>query len=172
MNADQRTARTNTLRQVDLGLVHSSSASSPIENILNRLTTDGDFDKGISVRLLLKNWSAAFTEWPTKSVRDAIYASPQFPRILKGPQLFKTLSRKVSVRVKLPMSEKVPPISIHPCPYLLLKSKLWANAVSSLAACYGTGTNCLLTKLRTAKLSGDLLVPHHQDPIAHPDDLR
>ena len=74
----------NALRQVDLGLVHSSAASSPIENILNRLTSDGDFDKGVSVRLLLKNWSAAFTEWPTKSVRDAIYASPQFPRILKG----------------------------------------------------------------------------------------
>jgi hypothetical protein len=74
----------NTLRQVDLGLVHSSSASTPIENILNRLTADGDFDKGISVRLMLKNWSAAFIEWPTKSVRDAIYASPQFPRILKG----------------------------------------------------------------------------------------
>src|SRR5207249_3931325 len=55
----------NTLRQVDLGLVHSSAASSPIENILNRLNADGDFEKGISVRLLLKNWSSAFTEWPT-----------------------------------------------------------------------------------------------------------
>jgi hypothetical protein len=75
----------NTLREVDLGLVHSSAtAGGPIENILNRLVTDGDFDKGISVRLLLKNWSSAFTEWPTKSVRDAIYASPQFPRIIKG----------------------------------------------------------------------------------------
>jgi hypothetical protein len=72
-------AKDNTFRQVDLGLVHSSSADSPISNILNRLTTDGDFDKGISVRLLLKNWSPAFTEWPTKAVRDAIYASPQFP---------------------------------------------------------------------------------------------
>jgi hypothetical protein len=74
----------NVMKHVDLGLVHSSAASSPIENILNRLTTDGDFDKGISVRLLVKNWSAAFTEWPTKFVRDAMYASPQFPRILKG----------------------------------------------------------------------------------------
>jgi hypothetical protein len=79
-------AKDNTFRQVDLGLVHSSSADSPISNILNRLTADGDFDKGISVRLLLKNWSPAFTEWPTKAVRDAIYASPQFPRILKGTQ--------------------------------------------------------------------------------------
>jgi hypothetical protein len=79
-------AKDNTFRQVDLGLVHSSSADSPISNILNRLTADGDFDKGISVRLLLKNWSPAFIEWPTKAVRDAIYASPQFPRILKGTQ--------------------------------------------------------------------------------------
>jgi hypothetical protein len=75
----------NTLLQKDLGLVHSSSTTGgPIENILNRLAIDGDFDKGISVRLLLKNWSGAFTEWPTKAVRDAIYASPQFPRIIKG----------------------------------------------------------------------------------------
>ncbi len=87
----------NALRQVDLGLVHSSSANSPIENILNRLTTDGDFDKGISVRLLLKNWSSAFTEWPTKSVRDAIYASPQFPRIIKGTAAIQdTISKGIS----------------------------------------------------------------------------
>jgi hypothetical protein len=50
--------------------VHSSAASTPIENILNRSTADGDFDKGISVRLMLKNWSAAFIEWLTKSGRD------------------------------------------------------------------------------------------------------
>jgi Protein of unknown function (DUF499) len=87
----------NALRQVDLGLVHSSAASSPIENILNRLTSDGDFDKGVSVRLLLKNWSTAFTEWPTKSVRDAIYASPQFPRILKGTAAIQdTIAKGVS----------------------------------------------------------------------------
>ena len=72
------------MRQVPLGLVHSSAATTPIENILNRLTADGDLDKGISVRLLLKNWSGAFTEWPTKSVRDALYASPQFPLVIRG----------------------------------------------------------------------------------------
>src|SRR5262249_30651769 len=45
-----------------------------------------EFDKGVSVRLLVKNWSAAFIEWPTKSVRDAIYASPQFPRVVRGTE--------------------------------------------------------------------------------------
>jgi hypothetical protein len=65
--------------------VTSSSADTPINNIINQLVTNGEFDnKGISVRLLTKNWPSAFVDWPTKSVRDAIYASPQFPRIVKG----------------------------------------------------------------------------------------
>lgn len=90
--------KSNALRQVDLGLVHSSAtAGGPIENIVNRLTVDGDFDKGISPRLLLKNWSSAFIEWPTKSVRDAIYASPQFPRIIRGAAAVQdTISKAVS----------------------------------------------------------------------------
>ena len=90
--------KTNALREVDLGLVHSSATSGgPIENILIRLSTDGDFDKGVSVRLLLKNWSSAFTEWPTKSVRDALYASPQFPRIVRGTAAIQdTIAKGVS----------------------------------------------------------------------------
>lgn len=90
--------KNNTLREVDLGLVHSSSTSGgPIENVINRLVTDGDFDKGISVRLLLKNWPGAFTEWPTKSVRDALYASPQFPRIVRGVSAIQdTIAKGVS----------------------------------------------------------------------------
>jgi len=72
---------------VPLGYVTSSSADSPITNIINQLVTNGEFDnKGISVRLLTKNWPSAFVEWPTKSVRDVIYASPQFPRIVRGTE--------------------------------------------------------------------------------------
>ena len=76
----------NALQQVDLGYVTSSSANSPITNITEELTRRGEFDKNVSVRLLLKNWPGAFIEWPTKSVRDAIYASPQFPRIENGTE--------------------------------------------------------------------------------------
>lgn len=75
----------NALRQVDLGYV-TSTFDSPITNIIEQLSRDGEFDKGVSVRLLTKNWPAAFVEWPSKSVRDAIYASPQFPRIVKGAE--------------------------------------------------------------------------------------
>ena len=77
--------------------MHSSAANSAIENIANRLTADGDFDKGISVRLLLKNWSAAFSEWPIKAIRDALYASPQFPRIIDGTAAIQdTIAKAVS----------------------------------------------------------------------------
>lgn len=77
----------NKIQEVPLGYVTSSSADSPITNIINQLVTNGEFDpKGISVRQLTKNWPSAFVEWPTKSVRDALYASPQFPRIVKGAE--------------------------------------------------------------------------------------
>jgi hypothetical protein len=77
----------NTIQEVPLGYVTSSSADSPLTNVINQLVTNGEFDnKGISVRLLTKNWPSAFVEWPTKSVRDAIYASPQFPRLVKGTE--------------------------------------------------------------------------------------
>jgi len=77
----------NTIQEIPLGYVTSSSADSPLTNVINQLVTNGEFDnKGISVRLLTKNWPSAFVEWPTKSVRDAIYASPQFPRLVKGTE--------------------------------------------------------------------------------------
>jgi len=78
----------NALREIDLGRVSSSSGvDSPISNVLNRLSETGELDRiGISVRLLLKNWPSAFTEWPVKSARDALYASPQFPRVIRGTE--------------------------------------------------------------------------------------
>jgi hypothetical protein len=87
----------NTLREIDLGMVGASSADTPITNILNRLTADGELEKGISVRLLLKNWPPAHTEWPVKSARDALYASPQFPRIIRGTEAIQdTVSKGVA----------------------------------------------------------------------------
>ena len=86
----------NTLKHVDLGLVHSSSADTPITNIVNRLLLDDDISKGLSPNALVNNWPGAFKEWPTKSVRDAIYSSPVFPRILNGEAIKETIARGVS----------------------------------------------------------------------------
>ncbi len=74
-------AKDNTVKRVDLGLVHSSAAPDLATLILNRLSQDGDIEKGISPQFLVRNWPV-MKEWTTKSVRDAFYATPKFPRLL------------------------------------------------------------------------------------------
>lgn len=88
-------SKDNSLKPVDLGLVHSSAADSPISNIINRLSTDGDIEKGVSPNFLVRNWPPAFKEWSIKSVRDAVFSSPMFPRILNAESLKDTIARGV-----------------------------------------------------------------------------
>lgn len=88
-------AKDNTVKMVDLGLVHSSAADSPISNILNRLSADGDVERGVSPNFLVRNWPPAFKEWATKSIRDAFYASPVFPRMLNAETIKETIARGV-----------------------------------------------------------------------------
>ena len=87
----------NALRVVDLGLVHSSSVTGGIATlIIDRLRQDGDIEDSISPNFLVRNWPPAFKEWSTKSVRDAFFASPQFPRLLKSEVVKDTIARGVS----------------------------------------------------------------------------
>src|SRR5439155_5025089 len=58
--------------------------------ILNRLRQDGDIEEAVSPNFLSRNWPPAFKEWSTKSVRDAFFASPQFPRLLNSESLKET----------------------------------------------------------------------------------
>jgi len=87
----------NKLRHIDLGLITSSSGSdkSIVSLIINRLRADGDVEDAISPRFLLRNWSPAFEEWSTKAVRDAFFASPQFPRLLKVDAVKDAIARGV-----------------------------------------------------------------------------
>ncbi|MGH9833710.1 MAG: ATP-binding protein [Blastocatellia bacterium] len=85
----------NILREIDLGLVHSSAADSMLTLILNRLRQDGDVEKEISPNFLVRNWPPAFKEWSTKSVRDAFFASPQFPRLLNAEAVKEAIARGV-----------------------------------------------------------------------------
>jgi hypothetical protein len=79
----------NAIKRVDLGLIHSSAASDILSLIVGRLSSDGDLEsKGISPTFLIRNRPPAFKEWSTKSVRDAFFASPQFPR-LTNPEILK-----------------------------------------------------------------------------------
>lgn len=86
----------NTLRTIDLGLVHSSSANSLPSFIINRLRQDGDVEENISPNFLVRNWSPVFKEWSTKAVRDAFFASPQFPRLLNPTAIKETIAKGVS----------------------------------------------------------------------------
>ncbi len=85
----------NTWKTVDLGLVHSSAAPSMVELVLNRLRQDGDIEEAVSPNFLTRNWPPAFKEWSTKAVRDAFFASPQFPRLLNSESLKDTIARGV-----------------------------------------------------------------------------
>ncbi|MBI4469429.1 MAG: hypothetical protein HY650_08930 [Acidobacteria bacterium] len=49
-----------------------------------------------SPNLLVRNWPPAFTEWSTKSVRDAFFASPQFARLLDADAVKETIARGVA----------------------------------------------------------------------------
>jgi hypothetical protein len=84
----------NTLKRVDMGLVHSSAAPDMITLVINRLRQDGDLESGISPSFLVRNWPA-MKEWPTQSVRDAFFASPKFPRLLSADAIRDTIVRGV-----------------------------------------------------------------------------
>ncbi|MDC8448550.1 MAG: DUF499 domain-containing protein [Nitrospira sp.] len=85
----------NTWKTVDFGLVHSSVADSLVTLILKRLRQDGDIADGVSPNFLTRNWPPAFKEWSTKSVRDAFFASSQFPRLLNSDLIKDTIVRGV-----------------------------------------------------------------------------
>ena len=88
--------KNNTPRQVDLGLVHSSAAETPVSFIINRMVQEGDIEKGVGAQFLVRNWPPAFIEWSTKSVRDAFYSAPQFPRLLNQDSIRDTIAKGVS----------------------------------------------------------------------------
>jgi hypothetical protein len=85
----------NEMRTVDLGLVNSSQAATMVEVVLKRLREDGDLEKSISPNFLVRRWPG-FVEWSTKSVRDAFFASPEFPRLLNADGVKETIARGVS----------------------------------------------------------------------------
>ncbi len=85
----------NSLRHIDLGMPTSSSAESVCKLILLHLQQTDEVQKSVSPRFLIRNWPPAFTEWSTRSVRDAFYASPLFPRLLNADAVKDMIARGV-----------------------------------------------------------------------------
>lgn len=86
-------AEDNSLRQIDFGLVHSSSAGSMVEFILGVLETADITAKSVAQNFLVRYWPPALPEWSTSAVRDMFYASPKFPRLLRPETVKETISR-------------------------------------------------------------------------------
>ena len=85
----------NKIRVIDFGQVNSSQADKLVNLIINRLRQSDDVIDTINPRFLSRNWPPAFTEWSTKAVRDAFFASPLFPRLLNSDAVKDAISRGV-----------------------------------------------------------------------------
>ncbi|RCK78428.1 MAG: putative ATPase (AAA+ superfamily) [Candidatus Ozemobacter sibiricus] len=83
------------MNRVDLGLVHSSVADSLPAFIITRLRNDGEVEHAINPNFLVRNWPPALREWSTRSVRDAFFASPLFPKLLNADVIKETIVRGV-----------------------------------------------------------------------------
>lgn len=109
--------KNNKLKTTDLGLVHSSAAENLVTLILNRLRQDGEIEKEISPNFIVRNWPPAFIEWSTKSLRDAFFASPLFPRLLNPESIKETIARGVEsgifAYVGKPESSKYEPFNFE-----------------------------------------------------------
>jgi len=89
----------NQIQHIDLGMVHSSAAGSMVDLIIGRLRQEDIVEDSIGPNFLVRHWSPAFKEWSTKSVRDTIFASPQFPRLLDAESIKGTIARGVSGKI-------------------------------------------------------------------------
>jgi len=81
---------------IDLGLIHSSAAKTIVDFYLLQLRQKDLITSSISPNFLVKNWPPAFLDWSTKSVRDAFFASPLFPRLLDSEAVKEAISKGAS----------------------------------------------------------------------------
>jgi hypothetical protein len=152
----------NTVKRVDLGLVHSSAATDLVSLIVTRLSSDGDLEtKGISPSFLIRNWPPAFKEWSTKSVRDAFFAAPQFPRLTNPDVLKETISRGVGNGLLAYVGKTA---SGEYKPFYFSKAVMTADVELS-------DDMFIITKeFAEAYLKGRTTVPSPASPVAQPID--
>ncbi len=80
-------------QKLDLGHVHSNTATSLTSLIVENLRQQGQVEDNTSPNFLVRNWPSAFTEWSTKAVVNIFYASPIFPRLVNPQAIRETIAR-------------------------------------------------------------------------------
>ena len=91
-------AKDNSLKEIDLGQVTSSMASNYVDLLVNQLIRDDEITQSVGVNRLIRVWPPALTEWSTKDVRDAFFASPALPRLLEPDSIKRTIADGVSAK--------------------------------------------------------------------------
>lgn len=83
------------IHEEDLGLVHSSAAESMQALIQARLRQRNELTNTLAPSRIVQNWPKGRSEWSGKEVRDAVFASPRFSRLLRADALKETFARGV-----------------------------------------------------------------------------
>jgi hypothetical protein len=94
-----RLDKNNTLQDLDLGLVHSSSASSLSELIVGQLRKQDEVTDDPGPSKLTKYWPPALKEWTTKAARDAFFSSPALPRLLKPEAIKRAIADAINQKL-------------------------------------------------------------------------
>ena len=88
-----------SLAAEDLGLVHSSAAPSLQGLVQARLRQADELTESLGPQKIGQNWPRVAEqqteEWSTKALRDAVYASPAFTRLLDPAALKETIAKGV-----------------------------------------------------------------------------
>jgi len=85
----------NQIKHHDLGKI-TSSGIRIADLILEELDKKDEVVPAVGSSKLLKFWPPAFTEWATKDVRDAFFASPALPRLSNPDSIKRTIADGVS----------------------------------------------------------------------------
>ncbi len=85
----------NTLKTFDLGQMNASGGAL-VSQIISQLQQRDELVDSVGAAFLVRNWPPALTEWSTKMVRDAFFASPQLRRLLRADILKTTIAQGVT----------------------------------------------------------------------------
>ena len=92
-------SKDNTVKSLDLGQTTSSMAPSLCDLVLNQLRKDDEITEVVGPTKLIRLWPPALTEWSTKAVRDAFFASPALPRLLDPNSIKRTIADGVTAKL-------------------------------------------------------------------------
>ncbi len=91
--------KSNAIKDTDLGQINSSMAPTLADLIVNMLRKDDEITDKVGSARLVRFWPPALTEWSTKAVRDAFFASPALPRLMDPDSIKQTIADAVSSKL-------------------------------------------------------------------------